>query len=110
VLGADLFGKGLHEWKNALDWYKRIPNKKIQEILRISYDGLEDIVKDTFLDMACFFKGEELGHVSKILDKCGFFPSYGIKVLVNKSLISIDDHKYDNDVEIWFKCTIQSYK
>jgi len=72
VMGADLFGKGLHEWKNALDWYKRIPNKKIQEILRISYDGLEDTVKDTFLDIACFFKGEELGHVSKIVDKCGF--------------------------------------
>jgi hypothetical protein len=90
VLGSDLYDKGLHEWKSALDRYKTIPNKKIQEILRISYDGLEDTVKDIFLDIACFFKGEKVGYVNKILDKCGFFPDYGIKVLVDKSLVSID--------------------
>jgi hypothetical protein len=39
-----------------------------------------------------------------------WFRYYGIKVLVDKSLISIDDHKYDNDDEIWFNSTIQSYK
>jgi hypothetical protein len=59
VLGSDLFGKGLHEWKSALDRYKRIPNKTLHEILRISYDGLEDTVKDIFLDIACFFKGKK---------------------------------------------------
>jgi ABC-type oligopeptide transport system ATPase subunit len=90
VLGSDLYGKGLHEWKSALDRYKTNPNKKVQEILRISYDGLEDTVKDIFLDIACFFKGEKVGYVSKILDKCGFFPDYGIKVLVDRSLVSID--------------------
>jgi hypothetical protein len=50
-------------------------------------------VKEIFLDIACFFKGEKVGYVNKILDKCGFFPDYGIKVLVDKSLISIDEVK-----------------
>ncbi len=40
-----------------------------------------------------FFKGEEVGYVNKILYKCGFFPDYGIKALVDKSLISIDEVK-----------------
>jgi hypothetical protein len=43
------------------------------------------------LTFACFFKGEEVGYVNKILEKCGFFPDYGKKVLVDKSLISIDE-------------------
>jgi hypothetical protein len=92
VLGSDLSSKDLNEWKSALDRYKRIPNKEIHEILKISYDGLEDDVKDIFLDIACFFKGE-IGYVNKILYKCGFFPDYGIKVLADKSLISIDEVK-----------------
>jgi hypothetical protein len=29
-------------------------------------------------------------YVTKILDNCGFFPDIGIKVLVEKSLITID--------------------
>jgi hypothetical protein len=91
VLGSDLSSKGLHEWKSVFDRYKRIRNKKIHEILRISYDGLEDTVKEIFLDIACFFKGEEVGYVNKILEKCDFFPDYGIKVLVDKSLVSIDE-------------------
>jgi hypothetical protein len=90
VLGSTLKGRDILCWKSKLDEYKIIPNKKIQEILRISYDGLEDTEKDIFLDIACFFKGQNVGYVCKILDKCGFFPDYGIKALVDKSLISID--------------------
>jgi hypothetical protein len=43
------------------------------------------------LTLHVFFKGEEVGYVNKILDECGFFPDYGLKVLVDKSLISIDE-------------------
>jgi hypothetical protein len=52
---------------------KKIPNKTIQEILKISYDGLDDSVKNIFLDIACFFKGQESDHVTSILEGCGFF-------------------------------------
>jgi hypothetical protein len=90
VLGSDLYGKSLHEWKNALDKYKTIPHQKIQEILRRSYDGLEDTKNDIFLDIACFFEGQKVSYVNKIVDKCGFYPDFGINVLVDKSLISID--------------------
>jgi len=36
---------------------EKFPNKGIQEIHRVSYDGLEENEKDIFLDIACFFKG-----------------------------------------------------
>jgi len=90
VIGSSLYGRDAHHWKSALEKYKRIPEKDIQEKLRISYDGLEESEKNIFLDIACFFKGEDVEYVTKILDNCGFFPDIGIKVLVEKSLITID--------------------
>ena len=47
-------GKNKYEWKSALQKYENIPHKDIQEILKISYDGLEKTEKDIFLDIACF--------------------------------------------------------
>ena len=44
------------EWKNHLDKQKRTPNMNIQEVLKVSYDGLDDREKNIFLDIACFFK------------------------------------------------------
>ena len=49
--------------------------------------------KNIFLDIACFFKGWLANHVIKILDSCDFFPVDGIKVLIEKSLITIGIYK-----------------
>uniref|UniRef100_A0A2N9FIF8 Uncharacterized protein n=1 Tax=Fagus sylvatica TaxID=28930 RepID=A0A2N9FIF8_FAGSY len=92
VVGSDLYGSDMIQWESALDKYKRIPNKNIQEILKISYDRLDDNEKDIFLDIACFFKGKHANYVIKILDKCGFFPDIGIQVLIDKSLITIEEY------------------
>ncbi|KAA3467644.1 TMV resistance protein N-like isoform X1 [Gossypium australe] len=54
-------------------------------------DGLEQSEKDIFLDIACFFKGDDKDMVTKILDGCGFFPDIGIDVLIKKSLVTIDE-------------------
>ncbi|XP_059430437.1 disease resistance protein RPV1-like isoform X2 [Corylus avellana] len=93
VLGSYLYGRDAHHWKSALEKYKKIPGKDIHEKLRISYDGLEESEKNIFLDIACFFKGEDVEYVSKILESCGFFPDIGIKVLMEKSLITMDDDR-----------------
>ncbi|XP_042960478.1 disease resistance protein RUN1-like [Carya illinoinensis] len=91
VLGLDLCGRSIHKWESALEEYKRIPHKKIQKILRMSYDGLCESEKNIFLDIACFFKGENVDYVKKILDSCSLSPDIGIKKLMEKSLITIDD-------------------
>ena len=90
IIGCDLCGKTKHEWEITLDKYNKIPNKDIQEVLRVSYDGLEDIVKYIFLDIACFFKGWKKDYVVNILNASDSHPDYGIQRLVYKCLITVD--------------------
>ena len=90
IIARDLCGKAKDEWESALDMYNKIPNKDIQKILRVSYDGLHDAEKDIFLDIACFFKGWDKDYVVKILYACGLRPGFGIPRLVNKCLITVD--------------------
>ncbi|KAL4639454.1 hypothetical protein ACB092_03G219800 [Castanea dentata] len=89
IIARDLCGRAKDEWESALDMYKKIPNKDIQKILRVRYDGLNDTEKDIFLDIACFFKGWYKDYVVKILDACELYPRSGIPRLVNKCLIVV---------------------
>ncbi|KAI9108224.1 hypothetical protein K1719_020707 [Acacia pycnantha] len=57
VIGSNLCGKTINEWESALDLYKSSPDKGIQQVLRVSYEDLEEVEKQIFLDIACFFKG-----------------------------------------------------
>ncbi|XP_040996723.1 disease resistance protein Roq1-like [Juglans microcarpa x Juglans regia] len=93
VVGSNLYDNDIHYWKSELEKYKRIPEKNIQEVLKISYDGLDEYAQKIFLDIACFFRGEKREYVTKILENCGFFPDSGIKKLIDKCLITID--RYD---------------
>jgi hypothetical protein len=88
VLGSALKGKDILYWKSKLDEYKIIPHNDIQKKLRISFDGLDENAKNIFLDIACFFKGENVEYVTKILDRCGFHSYGGIEELKDKCLIT----------------------
>ena len=90
IMGADLCGRPKCEWKSALDQYKEIPNKEIQKKLKRSYDGLGETEQDTFLDIACFFKGLNKDYVVDILEGCNLYPVYGIQKLIDKCLIIVD--------------------
>ena len=46
--------------------------------------------KELFLDIACFFKGEDKDCIRNILESFGYYPKYNIEVLVDKLLITID--------------------
>lgn len=93
VLGCFLCEKRKQEWEIALNELRRTSNVGIKNILRLSYDGLETEDKEIFLDIACFFKGEDVYFVEKILDGCGFYVDLGINVLIDKSLITISNNK-----------------
>ncbi|KAL6329292.1 hypothetical protein AAG906_015499 [Vitis piasezkii] len=79
--------------ESELEKLRRIPNKEIQDVLRISFDGLDDNQKDIFLDIACFFKGQDKDYVIKLLKSCDFFPEIGIRNLIDKSLVTISYNK-----------------
>ncbi|VVA39008.1 PREDICTED: TMV resistance N [Prunus dulcis] len=91
VLGGALCGKTVAEWESKFAKLKEYPDDKdIFPVLQISYDGLEETEKQIFLDIACFFKGEDHNRVDKILDACHFHPTIGIRVLQDKCLVKIN--------------------
>ncbi|XP_020991334.1 uncharacterized protein LOC107475276 [Arachis duranensis] len=93
VLGSYLFDREIKEWQSALDRLKSIPNNRVQKILQISFDGLsDDNEKEIFLDIACFFIGMDRNDVVKILNGCGFHAEIGIRVLIERNLVTVDNN------------------
>jgi hypothetical protein len=92
VLGSYLFDRRKTEWESVLEKLKKIPNDQVQKKLKISYDALnDDIEKEIFLDIACFFIGMVRNDVIHILNGCELYGEIGINVLVERSLVTIDD-------------------
>ncbi|KAH1120915.1 hypothetical protein J1N35_004075 [Gossypium stocksii] len=92
VFGSFLSGRSdAAQWRSAIKRLKKESNKEILDRLQISFDGFEQSEKNIFLDIACFFKGDDKDMVTKILDNCDFFSDIGIDVLVKKSLVTIDE-------------------
>ncbi|XP_048133024.1 TMV resistance protein N-like [Rhodamnia argentea] len=87
VLGSSLRGRGENEWKSTLQTLAKSPNKKINDVLKVSYDGLEHYAKEIFLDIACFFKGRDTKYIKKVLDSCDFDTIIGINNLIERCLI-----------------------
>jgi len=89
VFGSFLFGRTMDAWKSARDKLKENPRSEILDKLKISFDGLEDLEKKLFLDIACFFNGEYAYSIRHILKSLGYYPDIDINVLVDKSLLTI---------------------
>ncbi|XP_040997963.1 disease resistance protein RUN1-like isoform X2 [Juglans microcarpa x Juglans regia] len=93
VLGSSLLGKERKLWESAWDRLKEFPDKVIQNTLQISFDALGDTEKKLFLDIACFFNGEEKKRVADILEGSGCYPKIDMENLIDKSLITILERK-----------------
>ncbi|XP_050245473.1 TMV resistance protein N-like [Quercus robur] len=91
VLGSFLFGKSTIEWKCALERFKEYPNTEVLNVLQISFDGLHDLEKEIFLHIACFFNHKEKDYAVDVLDSLGLYAIIGLKELINKCLLNIDD-------------------
>ncbi|KAL0009449.1 hypothetical protein SO802_010951 [Lithocarpus litseifolius] len=102
IIGANLHGRSEMEWKSALDKYERIPDKDIQKVLQVSYQGLDDTEQNIFLDLACFFKGHFKDYVVDILNSCNLYPVIGIQKLIDKCLINVDQFN-----KIWMHDLLQ---
>ncbi|KAB2627181.1 TMV resistance protein N-like [Pyrus ussuriensis x Pyrus communis] len=89
VLGAFLFDKSVLVWKDELKKIARNPHPGIQKVLRTSYDGLDDLQKEIFLDIACFFKQMKKDLATRIMEGCDFHPHTGLDVLVGRALVTI---------------------
>ncbi|KAK9069826.1 hypothetical protein SSX86_010222 [Deinandra increscens subsp. villosa] len=92
VLGSFLCGKDKSEWIDALARLGTIPLKETLQKLELSYESLEDDYKEIFLDIACLLNGWEKQKAIRMLESCGFHAINGLKVLEQRSLISLIDH------------------
>ncbi|MCH89970.1 TMV resistance protein N-like [Trifolium medium] len=95
VLGANFGTKSKEVWESELEKLKKIPNGRIHEVLKLSFNDLDSAQQDIFLDIACFFELKlhyrDVGDdplMTEVLDACGFFAVSGIEALCNKALIT----------------------
>ncbi|XP_024043283.1 disease resistance-like protein DSC1 [Citrus clementina] len=88
VLGSSLRQKSKKQWYNKLHDLTLISEPRIYKVLKISYDELSPKHRKIFLDIACFFKGEQVDNVTRIQDKPTSL-RYELEFLADKSLITI---------------------
>ncbi|XP_042949576.1 disease resistance protein Roq1-like [Carya illinoinensis] len=93
MLDSDLYSRSESEWIHTLVQYRKIPYQDIQTILQTSYDRLSENEKNTFLDIACFFIGDYVDDVIKMLGRFGSCPNFSIPRLREKCLISEFDRR-----------------
>ncbi|KAI9115377.1 hypothetical protein K1719_013696 [Acacia pycnantha] len=91
-LGSSFFGKGIAEWRSLLDREEIIPPRELIMLLRKSFDELDDLNQEMFLDIACFFVGKDINYVKENLYDCISF-RVDTELLVQKSLITIANQK-----------------
>ena len=89
VLGSSLCGRTIDEWKSQLDKLKKCPQKEVNNLFRVSFDGLDYFEKEVFLDIACFFNGGNKDILLRILDNCNLYATSVIPNLHDKCLITI---------------------
>lgn len=93
VLGSFFDGRRKDQWKSALNKLAEYPNEMINNVLKISFEALDDQQKEIFLDIGCFFVGKDQNYVNRVLDACGFKPIIDVQVLAERSFISIENGK-----------------
>ncbi|XP_054779035.1 TMV resistance protein N-like [Prosopis cineraria] len=89
LIGSNLAHRNLEEWRSTLEQYERIPERTIHNILKMSYDCLQDNAKRIFLDIACFFKAKTFVYIEDIIEAFDFGGRFYFEVLVEKSLVTI---------------------
>ncbi|XP_039160702.1 disease resistance protein RUN1-like isoform X2 [Eucalyptus grandis] len=104
VIGSHLRGQSKAQWISTLDQLKKVPHKKVQQRLKISYDALEYRQQQIFLDIACFFVNKKITIPMYMWEDSGFHPRFEIEVLIGKSLIKIVDHN-----RIWMHDQLKAF-
>ncbi|CAE6107290.1 unnamed protein product [Arabidopsis arenosa] len=91
IYGQELKGKK-SEMEATFLGLKKCPPQKIQDVLKKVYSALDDNEKNIVLDIAFFFKGENVNYVVKFLEGCRYLPRIGIDVLVDKCVLTISEN------------------
>ncbi|KAH9289157.1 hypothetical protein KI387_033274, partial [Taxus chinensis] len=91
VLGSQLCGRSMDYWESQSIKFAGILPTDINQSLRLSYDALDEEEREMFLDIACFFAGEEKSLAITVWDGSGWNGLRGLETLVNKCLVDLDE-------------------
>ncbi|XP_057854727.2 disease resistance protein Roq1 isoform X2 [Cryptomeria japonica] len=102
VMGGHVFGSDKACWQIQLDAVKARLHKDIKDTLKISYDALEEDQKQIFMDIACFFIGEDVSKAKSIWKASGWRAEHALRTLKAKCLVEVETC-FDRD-HIHLKC------
>ncbi|KAJ6857975.1 TMV resistance protein N [Populus alba x Populus x berolinensis] len=91
ILGSHLSIRDKVGWEIDIAHWQNIPHDDIQGKLRVSFDALSVDTSEIFLDIACFFVGEDKDYVADIVGaRYDCHPEVAFRTLIGRSLITID--------------------
>ncbi|CAN1145649.1 Disease resistance protein L6 [Linum perenne] len=91
VIGSLLYREEEEVWNDKLKQLKKIPEEEVMERLEISYKGLRREAQQIFLDIACFYIGENKEIASYMWSDCDLYPILNVNILVQRSMLNIGD-------------------
>lgn len=97
VIGALLYGKKLCDWEAELKSLQKILPTKIHQSLKRSYLSLNTEEQNIFLDVACFFRGQNKDRAINIWDGSGWQGRRGFQNLLNRCLVEVDSR---NNIQV----------
>ncbi|XP_019149887.1 PREDICTED: disease resistance protein TAO1-like [Ipomoea nil] len=89
VIGSYLRGRSVEEWSINVEKLRSMPHDDVQKVLKISFDALDDDTQNVFLDIACFFLGQDKKESIMILEASRFHAGTGIRTLIERCLLTI---------------------
>ncbi|KAL6132253.1 hypothetical protein ACLB2K_070624 [Fragaria x ananassa] len=89
ILGSFLYQRSPDAWNSALQKLQQTPDRRVFEILKTSFDGLDEMEKKIFLDIACFHRLYDNESMIELAYSSEFCTRITIDVLVEKSLLTI---------------------
>ena len=94
VMGSHFKGLTTKEWEQELTRLRTRLDSETESILKFSYDALCDEDQALFLHIACLFNGERIDKVEEFLAEKFVAVKCRLRVLAEKSLISVDSEGY----------------
>ncbi|XVF81820.1 hypothetical protein PTKIN_Ptkin15bG0186600 [Pterospermum kingtungense] len=90
LMGARLYRQPKEEWESLMVKLKEFPEGDVFKRLKLSFDGLDHLERNVFLDIACFFKGYSREDATNKLDCCyNKSARSAITKLVDRCLVEI---------------------
>ncbi|KAL3741001.1 hypothetical protein ACJRO7_022163 [Eucalyptus globulus] len=93
LVGSHLEGAKQKIWQETLEELQAAPHESVRKALEKSYNNLKKYEQQIFLDIACFFTGNDRRIPSYMWDDYKYSPDTSIQALQTRSLVEIGDDK-----------------